>query len=321
MATFIVDSKLSCDQMREEFWNMQMLAVPFKNVYDGLVWCASRNLINNSVLCDMCNRAKTFIRRTGVVDQYCWKCKECSATTSVRDGSFFARSSLSIYQIIILMYGFANDFPQKLIRREVSLGNCTKTATRWCLNCRQVCTRYFEQHPVELGGFDEQGEPLVVELDESSFLPRKNLRGADKKEEWVFGGLERKTGKLFLTPVQERKEETLLPLISGTILPGTVIVTNGLEAYRNIGRFGGGVYEHQIILKQNNFRNSDDNTVHTKNMEKLWLRAKKRLSTQWLNSTDLFPSYLQEFMWREQVKHKDPFVEFLICVSEQYLVS
>ncbi|XP_072379727.1 uncharacterized protein [Diabrotica undecimpunctata] len=311
MTTFIVvpESKLTCDQMREEFWNLSLFAPLVMNVYDCIVWCAMRNLIKNSVFCNMCNLSKTFVKRTGCIDQYMWKCKGCSKSTSIRHGSVFAGSHLAISQIIIIIYGFANDFPQKLICREALLPTTSNTVSDWLNLCRRVCTKYFEQHPVELGGFNENGESLTVELNEFQY----------RKVQWVFGGVERNTGKVLLTPVQARNKETLLPIISRTILPGTVIVTDGWEAYRNIDLLGGGVYEHRTV-RENNFVNPHDKSTHTQTIENVWMRAKKKLSRRCRTSIDSFLSYLQEFMWRERMKNKDQFVEFLICVSEQFLV-
>ncbi|CAH1260847.1 unnamed protein product [Diabrotica balteata] len=313
MTTFIVvpESKLTCDQMREEFWNLSLLAPLVNDVYDCIVWAALRNLIKNSVFCNMCNISKTFVKRTNCINQYMWKCKGCSKSTSIRDGSFFAQSHLTISQIIIVIYGFANEFSQKLICREAMLCSRSSTVNVWLNLCRKVCTKYFEQHPVELGGFNEDGESRTVELNEFHY----------RKVQWVFGEVERKTGKLFLTPVQARNEETLLPIISRTILPGTVIVTDGWEAYRNIGLLGGGVYEHRTVL-QNYFVDPHDKSIHKQTIESVWMRVKKMLNRQYRTSTDLhlLPQYLQEFMWRERMKKKDQFVEFLICVSEQFLV-
>ncbi|XP_072379845.1 uncharacterized protein [Diabrotica undecimpunctata] len=319
MATFIVPigSQLRVNQMREEIWNLALLGVAFINSYDVIVWCALRNLIKNSVVCDICNINKTFVKRSGSIDGYMWRCK---SSTSIRDGSFFAGSHLALSKLIMMIYGFANDFPQKLICKEELLTTISNTVVDWCNFCRKVCGRYLDQHPVELGGFDANGEPLIVEIDESYFFHRKYHRGAYRAGKWIFGAIERNSGKMFLTPVAARNEETLLPIISRIILPGTIIITDGWRAYRNIGLLRGGVYEHRTVTHQTHFVNPDDNSAHTQTIESVWMRSKKKLRRQCGTSRALFQSYLHEFMWREHMKNKDEFVEFLICVSEQYLV-
>ena len=46
--------------------------------------------------------------------------------------------------------------------------------------------------------------------DESKFGRRKYHRGHPVKGQWVFGGVERESGKTFLVPVQDRTADTLL---------------------------------------------------------------------------------------------------------------
>jgi hypothetical protein len=64
-----------------------------------------------------------------------------------------------------------------------------------------------------LGGFDEHGQPLIVEIDESKFFHRKYNRGRWREGTWVFGGVERGSGKCFLVEVEDRRAESLTNLI------------------------------------------------------------------------------------------------------------
>jgi hypothetical protein len=47
------------------------------------------------------------------------------------------------------------------------------------------------------------GEGKVVEIDESKFRKRKYHRGHYVKGQWVFGGIERGTGRTFLVAVHD----------------------------------------------------------------------------------------------------------------------
>jgi transposase-like protein len=51
---------------------------------------------------------------------------------------------------------------------------------------------------------------------------------------WVFGGVERGTGKCFLVVVQNRTPSTLLEVIKEWILPETTIISDCWKAYEKI---------------------------------------------------------------------------------------
>ena len=42
----------------------------------------------------------------------------------------------------------------------------------------------------------------------------------------------------------------------------------------------GGIYEHDVIIHQTHFIDSDDDEIHTNNIENYWGRAKRRLKEQ-----------------------------------------
>ena len=55
------------------------------------------------------------------------------------------------------------------------------------------------QHPRQLGGPGK-----TVEIDESKFGKRKFYRGHHVEGCWVFGGIERESGKVFMEIVDKR---------------------------------------------------------------------------------------------------------------------
>ena len=67
------------------------------------------------------------------------------------------------------------------------------------------------------------GPGKSVEIDESKFGRRKYNRGRSVDGQWVFGGIERESGAVFMVPVDKRDKETLLPQIKQWILPGSII--------------------------------------------------------------------------------------------------
>jgi transposase-like protein len=174
-ATFIVDGNtiLNEDAMLLEKFSLRRLTFPTK--FNVLEWTARRRLIKNSRQCENCNAPMSLITKTRRTDGYGWRCKTCKKEQSIRDGSFFSGSHLSIETIIVIVYCWANDFPQKNIIAEAELSPTTSnTVVDWCSFCRDVCEQDLISHPTEIGGLDEDTlEPKIVEIDESklhSFL-------------------------------------------------------------------------------------------------------------------------------------------------------
>jgi hypothetical protein len=56
----------------------------------------------------------------------------------------------------------------------------------------------------QLGGTDDEGNPKIVEIDESLFFRRKYNVGRCRSSGWVFGMIERRTKKCMLIPVPNK---------------------------------------------------------------------------------------------------------------------
>jgi hypothetical protein len=75
------------------------------------------------------------------------------------------------------------------------------------------------------------------------------------------------------------------------ILPGKKIISDGWRAYRNIENLGGGIYDHEVSIHEQNFVDPNDGNIHTQSIENVWMQAKRKLKRQFGTSRDLFPSY------------------------------
>ena len=155
-----------------------------------------------------------------------------------------------------------------------------------------------------------------MEIDESKFGKRKYNRGRYVEGHWVFGGIERDSSEAFMVEVQDRSAATLLPIILKHVRPGTNIISDEWRAYSQLSSQG---MSHQTVNHLVNF--IDPSTgAHTQGIESTWAQTKRMMRREGVMNTsrNLFPTYLQEFLWRRKFEDLDPFVTILQHVAEQY---
>ena len=156
----------------------------------------------------------------------------------------------------------------------------------------------------------------VVEIDESKFGKRKYNRGRVVDGHWVFGGIERGSKSAFMVVVPDRTKNTLMPIIQKYIRTSLTIMSDEWRAYADIGTSG---YTHQTVNHSENF--IDPTTgAHTQGIEGHWSCTKRMMRKQGVmnTSSDLFPTYLVEFLWRRRFEDEDLFEKLLEHISEQY---
>ena len=286
--------------------------------FGAIQWLARHRLIHNQVNCGVCRNPCRLIRYAQGCDGWRWRCYQHNFTQSIRFNSFFSKSKLSLTDLVLLIYLCATEMPQTEIKRELNMTETNwHTVIDWCNFLREACEEWIVRHPVELGGLDDDGYPIEVEIDESKFFHRKYQRGEWREGHWVFGAVERGSNKCLLTEVEDRRAATLERIVQRWILPGTRIISDAWRGYQNLNNIAGGIYTHEVVVHQRNFVDPDDPGVHTQTIEGLWQHAKKKVRRQHGTSQQLFPSYLHEFLWRQSVA-KNYFSNIIIAIHDLY---
>ena len=120
------------------------------------------------------------------------------------------------------------------------------------------------------------GPGKIVEIDESKFGKRKYHKGSRKDGIWVFGGIERDSKNCFLSSVEDRSAEMLIPIIKEHVLPGTTIISDCWKAYARLEEEG---YVHQTVNHSKEFMNKETG-AHTNTIESTCLACSENLSTK-----------------------------------------
>ena len=151
----------------------------------------------------------------------CWRLLNWRITGGWGSGKFIA-----ILTILSCLLSFLNHFRTDLSRIKQDCLYAKGTLVDWASFFRQVCL-YIQDSLGPLGG-----DGRVIEIDESLFGKRKYGKGErDHEGVWVLGGVERATGRIFLNVVEQRDTETMAPLLSKNIKPGSIVFSDMWKAY------------------------------------------------------------------------------------------
>jgi transposase-like protein len=130
--------------------------------------------------------------------------------------------------------------------------------------CRETMLVFLEGCSEKIGGPNQ-----TVEIDDSKFGRRKYHRGHTVQGQWVFGGIERESGRLFLVPITDRTADTLEAIIRNRIEPSTVI-SDCWGAYNKLDSLG---YTHRTVNHSLHFVHPDT-WDHTNTIQSTWHRVK-----------------------------------------------
>jgi hypothetical protein len=205
--------------------NMVFLTFLISDKDLGIQFLKDVGLIRSKVTCNTCGRDMTWCADPTTTDGFRWRCRrkvveaKCSKPKAIKRGSWFQHSKLTFQDVLYLTQDIVRREPAQLIQQEY--GFSSKTIADWSMFCRQTMLEYMEGCSVKIGGPNK-----TVEIDESMFGRRKYNRGRPVKGQWIFGGVERESGKTFLVPLPDRTPDKLTAVIDAWIEPGTMVISD-----------------------------------------------------------------------------------------------
>jgi hypothetical protein len=268
------------------------------------------DLLSTYQLCQSCSCPMTE-RRVKKGDGAMFFCdkRACRKAKSVRSGSFFERSKLSLCDGMLFIHLWSKGYSEKLINEDFPFSY--PTIVDWSRFCRDLCLYHFENDNQVIGG-----PGWTVEVDETLAVKRKYNRGRMVRAGWLFGGIERRNDgsfRCFMRMVYDRSETHLCHLIREHVALGTHIITDGWAAYRNLSTMG---YRHSVVIHDENFVSPDNTHVHTQGIESTWSSLKRFIRARGANKGPHYLEYIYEYVFRR--KFDDVFGALLNEIKREY---
>jgi ISXO2-like transposase domain len=294
---------------------------------DTIRWCREKQLLIAQAACPECG-ATMKDTSDKCQDGRIWRCSKVVEgtrhfrTVSIRDGSFFSASHLSIRDTLYLIYEWAQLISVHDACYELKIDK--KTVMKFYGRCRELCSMIISSRlQGRIGGLDEIVEVEVeveVEVDECQLGRRKHHRGRIPREIWVCGGVVRDSDSNplrcfieIITRRNSRNSRTLEELLLRRIDMRSRVITDGWGAYENLRGVG---FTHDVVNHSENFVNPTDSSIHTQNVENLWRCLRRFLNKKGTYTRRNLSEYINEFIFRKAFC--DIFEHLLSGIAEIY---
>lgn len=236
------------------------------------------------------------------------KIVRCSFKLSLRIGTIFERSRFSITQITnFIALALLPDSPTQSFL-ESELGWAHQSILDWHSIYREVLVDWAVENSDGMLG----GKGKFVEIDETTVGKRKYDRGRLVEGQCLLAGIERKSNKMFILPLENRKKETLIKIIQEHILPGTTIITDFWKSYNELYQEN---CKHLAVTPSMKFVDPQTR-AHTKNFEYSWWGFKTEIP-KCDQKEENFPGCLAEFAFRHKYPvHTNRLHEYFLAVAK-----
>lgn len=259
-----------------------------------MAFLKEKNLLASCMDCNKCGTEMRLRQYNKVIDSFIMYCPKykCKHTSSIRNKSFFSKTKISLEDVLKVIYLWATGVPAFICQRLIP-EVCEKTINDWYSFCRDICMENLKRHPVQ---FDNEEVVVTTQIDESIFgKKQKYHKGKYFKRTWFFGISDQKQHKCYIEAVEKRDCSTLEGIILKHVKPNTTttIVSDGWAAYNKLEELG---YKHEVVIHEKEFVNNDG--FHTNSIESIWSQVKAWFISMKGVKSELYPSYLAEFMYR-----------------------
>lgn len=119
-------------------------------------WLLKIGLLLNlsGIVCQFCEKGRFGLRKDSSFskDNCCWRCsnKECNKKVSIREGSWFSKSSLTLEKLLLITYFWVYRADQEFVQHELEISHTT--IVDWYNFAREICIQILEKFSQQVGG-------------------------------------------------------------------------------------------------------------------------------------------------------------------------
>ena len=231
-----------------------------------IAWLMAEGFLQNANLRQRCMVPMHFekVKHAGT-DKYCWRCPRgtCRQRASVREGSFFAHSRMTLRKQfrILLNFVIESSAVGTAMRVRVDRGTVTDFFDR----ARRCYSHDLVTNPITFNYGNE------YEADELLIKGVRDTHGHHFRQ-WVGGLFERQTGKCIYYRVADRSTPSLIPPIIQHIPQGSFVYSDDWRPYRSLPNHN--FYHSHVNHSNHEYVRVEhvgpvDLTVHINNLEGL----------------------------------------------------
>lgn len=252
---------------------------------------------NNRIICPHCGAINTSYRYK---DGRLYKCKSCTKQFTVRVGTIFEDSSVSLQKWFLAIY-LTTSLKSGISSIQLSKYISVTQKTAWFMLHR--IRKVIELEELELSGTIEADETYIGGKVINRPLSKRNN---DDTKSVVFGMVER-TGRTKMKHVISSGARSLLPVIEKSVdKENSKVFSDEWGSYRSLTKLG--YYHNSVNHRLGEYVKGD---VHTNTIEGVWSQLKRGVNGIYHHvSPKHLQKYCDEYGYRYNTRELNDFERF-----------